>query len=505
MKISNSPIIHPVLFSIFFILFLYSYNVDELIPKDLFIPLLLCISFSGIIMIISLKFSKNSNKISLYLTILIILFFSYGHVYMALGSIETDENNIIKHRYLIPIFGIVYAVCVLAIKFKIKTGNPILITNGIAATLVLLTLSNIGMSYADDIDSELLKLHNENIIFKTELKPDIYYIILDEYGGKDSLLNYFNFDNHEFLEFLESEDFYVVENSFSNYPFTNLSTGSSMNMKYVNYLEETLYDSSSAKPMLEMFQENHVMSVFQENDYETIYIYGGVRDRIRIADHNVCEKFFTSDFVNLILKTSGLTIIQKNLVSHDWREIRLCALDEISDARENHNGPIFVFAHLRLPHDPFSFGPNGEKVSNESFELTLESDGTKEAYINQLQFTNKKIKEVIHEIKSQSKQPPIIILQSDHGVRFGLDWEKLENSDEDLIRGYDNINAFYFPDKRYEKLYDNLTPVNTFRVVFNEFFNTELEILPDKIYISPSEKQYQFKEITDIVNQIKID
>ena len=40
------------------------------------------------------------------------------------------------------------------------------------------------MSYADDIDSELLKLHNENIIFKTELKPDIYYIILDEYGGK---------------------------------------------------------------------------------------------------------------------------------------------------------------------------------------------------------------------------------------------------------------------------------------------------------------------------------
>ena len=44
------------------------------------------------------QFSKNSNKISLYLTILIILFFSYGHVYMALGSIETDENNIIKHR-----------------------------------------------------------------------------------------------------------------------------------------------------------------------------------------------------------------------------------------------------------------------------------------------------------------------------------------------------------------------------------------------------------------------
>ena len=138
-------------------------------------------------------------------------------------------------------------------------------------------------------------------------------------------------------------------------------------------------------------------------------------------------------------------------------------------------------------------------------ELTLESDGTKEAYINQLQFTNKKIKEVIHEIKSQSKQPPIIILQSDHGVRFGLDWEKLENSDEDLIRGYDNINAFYFPEERYDKLSDNLTPVNTFRVVFNEFFNTELEILPDKIYISHSEKQYQFKEITDIVNQIKID
>ena len=503
MKISNSPIIHPVLFSIFFILFLYSYNIDELIPKDLFIPLLLSISFSGIIMIISLKFSSNSKKISLYLTLIIILFFSYGHLFMALNSLETDDSDLIKHRYLIPIFAVVYAVSAIAIKIKIKTENPILITNGIAVTLVLLTLSNVGMSYANDIDSELLELHNDKIIFNTEIKPDIYYIILDEYAGKQSLLNYFNFDNNEFLEFLESEDFYVVENSFSNYPFTNLSTGSSMNMKYVNYLEETLYDSNSAKPMLEMFQENHVMNVFKENDYETIYIYGGVRDRIRTADHNICEKFFTSDFVNLILKSSGLTIIHKNLVSHDWRDIRLCALEQISSSRENYDGPIFVFAHLRLPHDPFSFGPNGEKVSNESFELSLNSDGTKEAYINQLQFTNKKINEIIHEIKSQSEQPPIIILQSDHGVRFGLDWDTLNNSDEDIIRAYDNFSAFYFPDKRYDKLYPDLTPVNTFRVVFNEFFNAELEVLPDRIYISPAQKQYQFKDVTDVIKHLR--
>tara|TARA_Y100000748_G_C15399880_1_gene451030 strand:- start:149 stop:979 length:831 start_codon:yes stop_codon:yes gene_type:complete len=276
-----------------------------------------------------------------------------------------------------------------------------------------------------------------------------------------------------------------------------------MNMKYVNYLEETLYDSNSSKPMLEMFQENHVMNVFKENDYETIYIYGGVRDRIRTADHNICEKFFTSDFVNLILKSSGLTIIHKNLVSHDWRDIRLCALEQISSSRENYDGPIFVFAHLRLPHDPFSFGPNGEKVSNESFELSLNPDGTKEAYINQLQFTNKKINEVIHEIKSQSEQPPIIILQSDHGARFGLDWYTLNNSDEDITRAYDNFNAFYFPDKRYDKLYPDLTPVNTFRVVFNEFFNTELELLPDRIYISPAQKQYQFKDITDVIKHLR--
>jgi len=453
MKILNSPFIHPVLFSIFFILFLYSYNVDELILKDLFIPLLVCISFSGIIMIISLKFFKNSNKISLYLTLLIILFFSYGHVYLTLDSIATDENNIIKHRYLIPIFAVAYIAFVLAIKFKIKTNNPIMITNVIAATLVLLTLSNIGISYTSEFDSDLLELHNENIIFKTELKPDIYYIILDEYAGKKSLLNYFNFDNHDFLEFLKSEDFYVIENSFSNYPFTNLSTASSMNMKYVNYLEDTLYNSDSTKPMLEMFQENHVMRVFQENDYETIYIYGGVRERIRTADHNVCERFFTSDFINLIIKTSGLTLIQKNLVSNDWREIRLCALEEIPNVRENHSGPIFVFAHLRLPHDPYSFGPNGEKISDESFDLGLDSDGTKDAYINQLQFTNKKIKEIVNQIKYKSENPSIIILQSDHGARFGLDWEKLENSDNDLIRAYDNFNAFYFPDNRYEKLY----------------------------------------------------
>ena len=69
-----------------------------------------------------------------------------------------------------------------------------------------------------------------------ENPPDIYYIILDEYPNNESLKKNYGFDNTEFLTFLENSGFYVVNNSFSNYPTTIQSLSSSLNMEYLDVL-----------------------------------------------------------------------------------------------------------------------------------------------------------------------------------------------------------------------------------------------------------------------------
>ena len=45
------------------------------------------------------------------------------------------------------------------------------------------------------------------------------------------------------------------------------------------------------------------------------------------------------------------------------------------------------------------------------------------------------------------------------------------------------LNAYHLPDKGRSSIYPTITPVNTFRLLFNEYFGANFEILEDKNYI----------------------
>jgi hypothetical protein len=86
-------------------------------------------------------------------------------------------------------------------------------------------------------------------------------------------------------------------------------------------------------------------------------------------------------------------------------------------------------------------------------------------------------------IIEKSSTPPVIILQGDHGPA------QLEKENRMGI-----LNAYYFSTKQ-DALYSTITPVNTFRVVFNTFFGTDLEMLPDTSYYSKYSQPYAFEMI----------
>ena len=75
--------------------------------------------------------------------------------------------------------------------------------------------------------------------------PDIYFIVLDGYARADILDEYYGFDNSPFLDGLRARGFQVSDASRSNFYWTFLSVGSSLNLDYVQALLGDALDPES--------------------------------------------------------------------------------------------------------------------------------------------------------------------------------------------------------------------------------------------------------------------
>jgi hypothetical protein len=83
-------------------------------------------------------------------------------------------------------------------------------------------------------------------------------------------------------------------------------------------------------------------------------------------------------------------------------------------------------------------------------------------------------------ILTNSNKPVVIVLQSDHGDEKFLDWDAPTSQGVSVRSAI--LNAIYYSDQVYDEFYPTMTPVNTFRVVFNHWFGTQYPLLFDKVF-----------------------
>ena len=124
----------------------------------------------------------------------------------------------------------------------------------------------------------------------------------------------------------------------------------------------------------------------------------------------------------------------------------------------------------------------------------------KKAYVEQLQYVNNKIIEVIDSIKAKNSSDEfIIILQSDHGPA-SLGTEEMLTPSNDLIKERMRIlNAYYVPDTIKKQLYQNITPVNSFRLILSEVIGLDLPLLKDQNFFTPiGQEKLIFNDVTEI-------
>jgi len=153
-----------------------------------------------------------------------------------------------------------------------------------------------------------------------------------------------------------------------------------------------------------------------------------------------------------------------------------------------------------VPHPPYVFDSDGTTPTGDEAQQRTEE----EEYLAQLEWSNGRVLDALDRLLAASTGlEPIIILQADEGPwpdRFTddqvhFDW--LSATDTEIQQKYGILNALYLPgpEGRSVQVYDTLSPVNVFRVVFNAYLGTELPLLPDTVYLSPDyARMYDFVE-----------
>lgn len=168
-------------------------------------------------------------------------------------------------------------------------------------------------------------------------------------------------------------------------------------------------------------------------------------------------------------------------------------------------GPKFVFAHIDCPHPPFVFDEAGNEIErNWPFSFAdgdhyVGARGTlsqyREGYVGQVKFISKQITEIIDTILARSSEPPVILLQADHGPGSRLHWESL--ADTDLNERFSIFNSYYLPGSDSSGLYPSISPVNSFRLILNKYFGTNFEMIADRQIFTTWTRPYNFVDVSE--------
>lgn len=560
-------VLYPFLFAVYLPLSLLAFNVDQVEASAVIRPMIVLIVFSLLIFLLFWLIFRNLHKAGLGTTLILVLFFSYGHVYNLLRDQVIAGYEPGRHRFLIITAGVLLAGGLFLIWRKIRHPEKATsVLNVIAVAMLILPLYQVISFYLEDpgevsIVSE--RPINTSAPIQEEGLPDIYYIVLDSYARADILESIYHHDNAGFINELNELGFFVADQSRSNYSQTTLSLSSSLNMDYVQTFMEPIDEHNLDKePLRKAFKNSRVRDMLEAMGYTIVAFDSTIKEtQIKDADEFLSwnndgkrdedlgstlqnigvitpfEMIFIESSAGVILtnmasqcitlqeqarevggkinedrslscRLAGWMVPQLDYPFSNLRNNILYAFEELPNLG-GVNSPRFVFVHMLAPHFPFVFGPNGE-FSYQTRAFSLNEGGGfvgsrqtyMDGYTDELIYVNKELIETLEQIIANSKTPPIIIIQADHGAHANM----VPGEPDPLpVPFYEErfaiLNAYYLSNCDAEQLYDGITPVNTFRVIFNACFGQDYSLLEDRSYFSEYSSPYKFIDVTQEITE----
>jgi hypothetical protein len=505
---------HPFIFAVVPIISLYVANIDEVDLSSIIRSLLLSILISALLFVITSVVLKDIHRAGLITSLVLLLFFSYGHLAAFIPHLDVNFPLFDFDRrvttFAIEVLAL-WLVVLLLVVYKRSVFSYTLFVNITSMMFLLLLVGRIVIFRLYNINRVSSSSGATQVdIGSNNSSPDIYYIVLDGHAREDVLVDIYGYKDLWFTDELREMGFYVADKSTSNYSNTLVSIPATVNMKYINYLEGSVgKDSTDWSPSYKLFYESDVISIFAEQGYEFINFsdvwYESGKDP-RAYEYKR-SPVSINDFESMIINTSLLNFFGgHDLLRNYYRdkvEFQFNELPEIASLEF----PTFSYIHIISPHPPFIFDRDGSPTDDETPYILYDEawksvhNRTAEDYISrysaQVEYIDKRLLISIRELLARSDEPPIIIIQADHGSAAFYD-SKVP-SIEGLQERFAILHAYYFPDGDYSDLYPSVTPVNTFRIIFNKYFGSDFPLLEDKNYFSPIRQMYDFKDVTNVV------
>ena len=488
LKILNAPW-YFILFAAYPVLALLSYNISQVRYTSGIRPLFIAVAAAVLLFLLFRLIYKDWHRAAFTTAAFTLLFYTYGQVF--------DQ---IQKKWKIPNLPIWLGVLWLVIlclalvwagwqrsHFQGAALTLNIISLGLVIYATYLVVSEIPRETPSDIPADpnapVQALH----IPDGQTPPDIYYIILDSYGRSDLLASNLQYDNSAFISDLEKMGFYVATCSQSNYPRTDVSLGSSLNLDYLQNLNPKFTPKNEDRSQLwQSILDSAVRYELESAGYKTVAFASG----FAFTEMTSADVYFSPSLIWSALTEFEILLIRTTPLRH-LEDLGLLNLEQVDGQRYRERteldlnsmemlahtaGPKFVFIHMVIPHPLFVFAPDGSPTNPSLF---MDANGIYsqvnyyKGYLNQVAYIDGQMEKAMQTLLSDSANPPVIVIQGDHApwLQSGSDQFKI-------------LNAYYLPGQN-DQLYPGISPVNTFRLIFNTYLGANYPLLHDTSYDSP--------------------
>jgi hypothetical protein len=337
-------------------------------------------------------------------------------------------------------------------------------------------------------------------------RPDIYLIVLDEYANSGVLKDVFSFDNRVFEDSLRHLGFTIPRLVRSNYVHTLLSLPSLLNFSHLTRVTEELGARETDPTLPDYLVENNRTAAFlQERGYQFLFFpsqWWISTAHNRHADWefhpwtgiNLAREATRSDLRRFLVRSTMLDFVARGNHTWDADHVRrtLAELEHVPERQE----PTFVFAHVLNPHGPYVFTADcqsslGKPAGNPSSQR-------EHPYVAQIQCLNRMMLQLVTTLLRRSPEPPVILLQGDHGsnlLRYSSAQSASAVSPAQARERFGAFGAYYLPAGGGRLFADTVTVVNVFRKVLNYYFDAGIPPAPDELYMSLEHTPYNFVQV----------
>ncbi len=336
---------------------------------------------------------------------------------------------------------------------------------------------------------------NENKHFRdrSDVKPpNIYYIIPDMFMGENEF-KVMTGKEYKMDELLEERGFKVLDNYYSNAPITRLSLAHVFGKKYFANSDDTL--TTSSVRALPWRRDNDISKEFRRRGYNIHYYVDTFvnADCDKLADFCYTQKsnFHAQDLIFFertpffdLLGASGdeRAAVWRRLMKYPyWYEIP----EIVNVLPKAGSSPHFTYLHFGLPHSPYRYNEKCEYYDAYPPIRENKYRGSVKAYSKQVECAEQQYPILLDKIL-ENDPDAWIIFQADHGVNYrgqakGADISKLNS--KTVGENLSIIGAYKLPERCLDMIPADMSPVNTFRLVFGCLDNKQPRMLPAKHYL----------------------